>query len=123
MDRDDVRPWGAEVRRAAKVDDNQAQLVAALRVAGCSVQSLAALGAGVPDLLVGRAGRNYLLEVKDGSLSPSRRVLTEDQQVWHRNWRGAVYVVESVQEAFEAVGLVKSCSHSIGTDDRCGRCQ
>lgn len=40
------------MRRAARVDANHAEIVAALRDRGCLVQSLAALGHGVPDLLV-----------------------------------------------------------------------
>jgi arginine repressor len=94
------------MRRAARVDDNQAEIVAALRAAGCTVQSLAAVGRGCPDLLVGRTRstgtqRNYLLEIKDGAKPPSRRKLTPDEQAWHAAWRGQVAVVESVDEALE----------------------
>ena len=71
------------MRRAAKVDTNHREIVAALERCGCSVQSLAAVGAGVPDLLVGvaaRAGRlTLLMEVKDGARPPSERRLTPDQ--------------------------------------------
>jgi hypothetical protein len=52
------------VRRAAKVDANQREVVAALRGAGATVQLLHAVGEGCPDLLVGYRGGNYLLEVK-----------------------------------------------------------
>jgi Holliday junction resolvase len=93
------------MRKAAKIDDNQPEIVEALEKAGCSVQSLAAVGKGVPDLLVGRAGVNYVLEVKDGSKSPSRRRLTSDQFTWSMAWRGEFAVVCSVDEALEAVGL------------------
>lgn len=91
------------MRRAAKVDDNQRDVVDALRRVGCSVQSLASAGCGVPDLLVGFRGRNLLLEIKDGSKSPSRRTLTTDQEQWHGSWRGQVRVVESVEQAIEIV--------------------
>lgn len=100
------------MRRAAKVDGNQGEIVEALRKAGCSVQCLHAVGGGVPDLLVGRktyfgAGRtNLLLEVKDGRLSPSRRQLTPEQEDWHAEWRGSVVVVTSVEEALRAVGAI-----------------
>jgi hypothetical protein len=46
---------------AAKVDANQAAVVAALRKIGASVQPLHGVGAGVPDLLVGFQGRNWLI--------------------------------------------------------------
>ena len=59
------------MRRAARVDGNHAEIVAALRsFPGVSVCSLASLGNGVPDLIVGLAGQNYLVEVKDGEKSP-----------------------------------------------------
>ena len=63
------------------------------------MQSLASVGKGCPDLLVGRNGQNYLIEVKDGSRRPSERRLTEDQQEWHQEWRGQVAVAESAEEA------------------------
>jgi Holliday junction resolvase len=92
------------VRRAAKVDANQAAVVKALRRVGCSVQSLAAVGAGVPDLLVGRNGRTFLLEVKDGSKVKSAQKLTPAQVDWHSTWKGApVVVVSSVVEALREV--------------------
>jgi hypothetical protein len=93
------------MRQRGRVDYNQHEIVAALRLVGCSVESLAPVGNGVPDLLVGRGGRNFLLEVKDGGKSPSRIRLTRDQVAWHREWRGKVYVVSSVDEALAAVGV------------------
>jgi len=95
------------MRRAARVDDNQAEIVAALRKCGCTVQSLAAVGNGVPDLLVGRAGVNYLLEVKDGSKPKSARELTPDELRWLYAWRGSAAVVETVEEAMKAVGVLE----------------
>ena len=92
------------MRRAAKVDANQAEIVAALRGVGCSVQPLHAVGGGVPDLLVGKGGVNLLVEVKDGSKRPSARRLNAVQQEWHDAWRGNVAVVSSVAEALTLVG-------------------
>lgn len=93
------------MRRAAKVDANQAEIVEALRIVGCTVQPLHAVGKGCPDLLAGRGGVNYLIEVKDGRKPPSARTLTPDQVEWHDLWRGQVAVVSSVKEALEAVGV------------------
>ena len=87
------------MRRAAKIDANQTEIVKALRKFGASVQSLASTGKGCPDLLVGFRGVNWLLEVKDGQKVKSARKLTEDQVVWHQTWRGKVYIVESVDQA------------------------
>lgn len=93
------------MRRAAKVDTNQPEIVAALRKAGVTVQALHSVGSGCPDLVCGRAGVTYLLEVKDGSLPPSARKLTPDQQDWHATWRGQVAVVKNIDEALAAVGV------------------
>ncbi len=68
------------MRTAAKVDRNQSEVVAALRKLGASVQSLASIGKGCPDLLVGYHGILYLMEVKDGTNVPSKQLLTEDQK-------------------------------------------
>lgn len=87
------------MRRAAKVDSNQPEIIEALRKAGASVQPLHAVGGGCPDILVGFRGRNFAMEVKDGSLPPSARRLTEMQADWHLLWRGQVAVVKSVPEA------------------------
>ena len=86
------------MRRAAKVDANHRTIVAAFRAHGCTVQSLAAVGAGVPDLLVAFNGRNHLVEVKDGRRVKSERRLTEAQVAWQRMWRGDVHLVESVED-------------------------
>lgn len=95
------------MRRAAKVDENQAEIVSALRARGYGVLSLAALGNGAPDLLVCSPSVRYamwLLEVKDGNKPPSRRKLTPDQEKFHEWWPGEIHVVKSVDEALAAVG-------------------
>lgn len=93
------------MRHAAKTDGNHKDIVEILRAVGCSVQSLAAVGSGCPDLLVGRLGRNWLLEIKDGSLAPSAQQLTPKQVDWHEGWRGQVTVVRSKDEALAVVGV------------------
>jgi hypothetical protein len=85
------------------VDENQPEIVAALRKIGASVQPLHAVGSGCPDILVGWRGMNTILEIKDGAKPPSARKLTPDQVEWHANWRGQVAVVETVEEAIAAV--------------------
>ena len=92
------------MRRAAKVDENQSEIVKALRAAGASVQPLHAVGQGCPDLLIGFRGKNLLFEVKDGAKVPSAKRLTDDQSEWHAEWRGNVFVVESAEEAIRLLG-------------------
>ena len=93
-----------DMRRAAKVDLNQAQIVLALRKAGAKVEMLHQLGNGIPDILVGFRGQLLLMEIKDGSLPPSGRKLTPDEQEWHDAWNGyPVYVINSVTEALDKI--------------------
>jgi hypothetical protein len=96
--------------RLVRRDANHQQVVDALRAAGCSVWDAAGVGGGFPDLVVGRvvAGRpvTYLLEVKDGTLSPSRRALNDLELAWHGQHLGHVAVVLSVDDALRAVGLL-----------------
>lgn len=90
--------------RAAKIDANQEQIVMALRVVGATVQSLAGVGKGVPDLLVGYQGETYLIEVKDGDKVPSARSLTIDQEDWHGKWTGGTLrVANNVEEALNII--------------------
>lgn len=91
--------------RAAKVDANQPEIVEALRKAGCFVQSLATVGKGCPDLMVGYGYKWFVMEVKDGKKIPSARKLTKDEQAWHDRARlfAPVHVVESVEQALEIV--------------------
>lgn len=94
------------MRRAAKVDENQAGIVAALRKVGCSVQLLHMVGAGCPDAMVGWNGDIFLLEIKDGAKPPSARKRTGPQITWHDAWRGKpVAVVCNIREALEAIGI------------------
>lgn len=96
------------MRRAARVDANHKEVVEALRGAGAVVQSLAAVGHGVPDLLVGFRGQTILIEIKDAKKPPSERRLTEDQIKWHGAWRGGpVAVVDGVDAALRALGVLK----------------
>ena len=94
------------MRRAARTDQNHDEIVQALRKAGATVQSLAAVGAGVPDLLVGFRKQTFLVEVKNGQASPSERKLTPAQVIWHHNWNGGpLAVVGSVEDALKLLKL------------------
>ncbi|MFZ2488967.1 MAG: hypothetical protein WAZ19_12715 [Anaerolineae bacterium] len=92
------------MRKIARVDANQREIVSTLRAVGATVESLATIGHGLPDLLVGFRAQNYLLEVKDGAKRASAQRLTSDEAVWHETWRGQVQVVTSAWEALEVIG-------------------
>lgn len=87
------------MRRAARVDANQAAIVKALRDAGCYVWIL-----GLPvDILVGYNNQVFLCEVKDG---PSKH-LTRLQQDFFGNWTGgSLYRLNSVEDALRMIGAL-----------------
>lgn len=89
------------MRRAARVDDNQGAIVAALRRIGAVVTPLHMVGGGVSDLLVSFRQRWLVMEVKDGSLPPSRRKLTPDEARWIGEQRAPVYIVTDPLEAVD----------------------
>jgi hypothetical protein len=93
--------------KGARLDTNHEAIAAALeKLPGVTVQSLAAVGGGVPDLLVGVAGRNLLLEVKpDGTITRDKRrwVLNDNEEKWHAVWRGQRCVVRTADEAVAVV--------------------
>jgi len=86
------------MKRAANVDRNHAEIVNALRGRGCTVQSLAPVGKGCPDLLVGYCGDNFLFEIKAFKEYTVKGALTPEQLEWHRNWRGQVGVIRCVED-------------------------
>ena len=89
-------------RYACKVDNNQQEIVNALRQAGASVIHLHAVGHGCPDLLVGYRGINYLIEIKT-----RRGRLTADQTALYSTWQGLpVAVPHTVDEALQAIGAI-----------------
>jgi Holliday junction resolvase len=89
----------------AKIDANQNDIVKALRGIGAYVQSLASIGKGCPDLLVGFGGNWHLLEVKDSKKVASKRELTQDEINWILNAAktAPVHVVETVEQALNVV--------------------
>lgn len=104
------------MRRAAKVDGNHAAVINALRAAGSTVVDASAMGKGFPDLVVGRGGITFLLEVKapetlrkDGApkaLFGTDAATAERQAKFRETWRGGVIrVVRTPIEALTAVGV------------------
>ncbi len=91
--------------RHGRIDANQPEIVKALRKIGCFVQSLADIGKGCPDLLVGFRGNWHILEVKDSAKPPSARRLTKDELKWHQKalQHGPVHVVETIEQAIDIV--------------------
>lgn len=89
------------MRRAAKVDGNQAEIVAALRKVGATVQPLHTVGQGCVDLLVGYRASNFLIECK-----LPKEGLNVMQRVWFEGWKGQACVAHSAEEALRSIGAV-----------------
>ena len=85
------------MRRSARVDANQSEIIRAAEQLGCTVQPLYQVGGGCPDLLLGHASKrgrvNLLIEIKTDAGK-----LTPEQIRFHREWRGQVAVIRSVPE-------------------------
>jgi hypothetical protein len=83
-------------------DAGHDRIVAALLASGAIVVDLSNVGAGVPDLMVGRGGRTWLLEVKE-----EKGALRASQVAFLARWRGGpVALVRTPREALEAVQAV-----------------
>lgn len=89
------------MRRAARVDGNQTDIVAALRRIGVSVEVL-----GKPlDLMICHRGETSLMECKDPrpSSEGGAHGLTKDQIEFIARWPGKIHIVHSVDEAMLSV--------------------
>jgi hypothetical protein len=88
------------VRRAARIDVNQTQVVIALRAAGAYVWII-----GLPvDLLVGYKGHTMLMEIKDG---PKKR-LTALQEAFFAKWTGGTLArVDGPDAALRALKVIE----------------
>ena len=84
-------------RRAAKTDSNQPEIVEAFRKLGCSVLIISQLK-HCCDLMVAN-GQTAAVEIKDGTLPPSKRMLTEGECEFRKGWKGMYFIVESIDDA------------------------
>tara|TARA_R110002051_G_scaffold154782_1_gene226938 strand:- start:3355 stop:3657 length:303 start_codon:yes stop_codon:yes gene_type:complete len=85
---------------AKRVDGNHKEVVEGLRASlpECTVFDASGAGRGFPDLVVGFKGRNWLFEVKNLNMVPSRRRLTAAQVGMHSNWQGQVAIIHSAAD-------------------------
>jgi len=81
-------------------DSNHAAIKQTLLDCGVTVFDTADVGGGFPDLVCGRHGRTYLLEIK----SPGGKE-RPGQLAARTAWRGHWVVCRSVAEALAAIGM------------------
>lgn len=92
------------MRKWNRTDAPHQEIMSALRKCGATVVSLSNVGRGCPDLLVGWRKRTLLIEVKDGTSIPSKRLLTEDEIRFQLEWVGGeIHNVGSVEEALRII--------------------
>jgi len=88
----------------ARIDTNHKEIVKALRDAGATVVSLAAMKHGIPDILVGYNGETILMEIK----RDAKAKFTPDQLDFLGKWKGgAISRVDSVDAAIRALGITR----------------
>lgn len=89
------------MRRAARIDNNQAEIIGALKRVGVSVEII-----GKPvDLLLCCRGETSLLEIKNPgrtSSDPESR-LTKDQIEFIARWPGKIFFARTADEAVRLV--------------------
>lgn len=90
------------MRHAPRRDPNERAIIDGLRARGFSVQQLD--GKNIPDLLVGKGGKNWLVEIKrppgpKGGASEKGQHLSEGQLAWQQAWRGQVATVNNLDDA------------------------
>ncbi|MCR4375626.1 MAG: hypothetical protein NUW22_12335 [Acidobacteria bacterium] len=88
------------MRRSGRVDANHGAVAEFFRAHGCEVESLAPMGRGVPDLLVGWCKNVALVEVK-----VERGHATPDQAKFMA--RFPVWIVRTDADAREVVACLK----------------
>jgi Holliday junction resolvase len=92
------------IHHRRRVDANQAEIVAALQKIGCCIMDLSGSGKGVCDLIVMRAGRFWMVEVKN--LKGRGDMLTPAQIKMHQAIADVgceVHVIRTVDEALALV--------------------
>ena len=87
--------------RAKKTDKNHKEIVEAFRMLGCSVFDTSGVGRGFPDILVGKAFKTVLVEIK----SSDKSTFTKHQKEFMVHWKGSA--ICRVQDLDGVVRLVK----------------
>jgi hypothetical protein len=93
------------MRRAARVDANQAEIVGFMRAQGASVYLIQ-----LPvDLLVGINGKTALVEIKDPKSSYGKKGMNENQKSFGSTWQGGTLcLIDSIEAADRLLKVMKA---------------
>ncbi len=81
---------------AKRTDNNQREIVEALRQAGATVYCAHSVGHGFPDLVIAFREKIILAEVKS-----KRGKLTRAERLWHAAWPVPVPILRSIDDALK----------------------
>lgn len=84
-------------RRAARVDDNQSEIVKAFRDLGWYVLIISQLK-NCCDIIVSKNSRTIAIEIKDGKKPPSQRKLSEGEEKFKAEWQGEYALITSIED-------------------------
>lgn len=91
------------MRRAARADINQPDIVRKLRSMGASIWHTHTLGRGGPDIVIGYCGVNVLAEIK----RDEREQLTLAEYKFHAAWRGHIVTIRNERDAVQLLEGMK----------------
>lgn len=96
------------MRRAARIDLNQPDIVQAFRDRGVSVRPMSAVGQGFPDLIVSLDGFTMLVEIKmpDGKLTP-------EQKAFINVWGAPVAIVRDEAGVETVCGFMRAMANRL----------
>lgn len=95
------------MRYRARKDANHNDIADCFVSCGATVADTSQLGGDFPDMVIALCGFNVLVEVKDGSKSPSKSKLSDGQNNFMLAWRGWYVVIKSVDDALALVAEIK----------------
>lgn len=92
----------SKYRQAARIDENQPEIVRQLRQMGFTVQT------GMDDILVGARGKTFWFEIKTPdqvkkSGGYKAGALKDSQKKLQREWRGHYKVVHSLEQILDEI--------------------
>lgn len=94
------------MRKKARVDANQKEIVQQLRKLDISVLHTHQLGKGAPDLILGYRNDNFMIELKDGNKTKSQQKLTPDEVEFQEKWQGNYAVCNSLEQILTVIDYV-----------------
>jgi len=93
----------SKFRQAARVDENQSEIVKQLRQLGFTVQT------GMDDILVGARGKTYWFEIKDPEKAVKKKggfkagAIKDSQIKLAAEWKGHYAIVHSLEQILEEI--------------------